>query len=174
MFTAQSSFLWPRLGQRRWQALRQLCGKVTWLHRRPPGTECRDFQCWQLENSGLGNFLKSAAMFCLLVWQALCVLDLCEVPSMCDCSLLSCLHWHLVTWKEEFYTAKGSSTTEARLIWRWSALSACAVAKFSWMFRSGSLLLVWTYNKFPFHPRQRKHFYKGLRPPEQQIPPTPW
>lgn len=137
--------LWPRMGQRRWQALRQLCDKVTWLHRRHPGTQCRDFQCWHLENSGWEKFKKSSAVFCLLIWQTLCVLDFCEVPCVCDCSPLCCLPWHLVTWKEVFFhTAKGSSSTEARLIWKRSAQSACAGIKFSWRFRSGLQLFVWT------------------------------
>lgn len=79
----------------------------------------------------LRNFFKSSAVFCLLVWQALCVRDLCEVPFLCDCSPLSCLHWHLVMRKEEFFhTAKGSSSTKARLI--------------SWMFRKGLQLFALT------------------------------
>lgn len=72
----------------------------------------RDFQSWQLENSGWEKLLKPSAVFCTLVWKALCVLDLCEVPSVCDCSPVCCLRWHSVTWKEElFHTAKGSTST---------------------------------------------------------------
>lgn len=99
------------------------------------------FSLLTVEKFWLRNFFKSSAVFCLLVWQALCVWDLCEVPFLCDCSPLSCLHWHLVIWKEEFFhTAKGSSSssssTKARLI--------------SWMFRKGSQLFAWTLTNSHF------------------------
>lgn len=53
----RSEFIvWPWLRQGRWQTLRQLCDKGAWLRWRPPGSLCKDFQCWLVGKIWLREF----------------------------------------------------------------------------------------------------------------------
>lgn len=75
-----------------------------------------------------------------VVWGSLCVW------------LLSCLLPALALSYVEGRAlphCKSSTSTKARLIWKWSALSACAVIKFSWIVMSFFRFFYEPYKKIP-------------------------